>query len=76
MMTKADCLCQEITLILRAPMQLENGWMLPDSPLYQARQQWRRWLARVPGRLRPRSWWMASPHHEMQLSLSSQIVLS
>jgi hypothetical protein len=25
MMTKADCLCQEITLILRAPMQLENG---------------------------------------------------
>jgi hypothetical protein len=25
MMVSADCLCQEITLILRAPMQLENG---------------------------------------------------
>jgi hypothetical protein len=25
MMASVDCLCQEITLILQAPMQLENG---------------------------------------------------
>jgi hypothetical protein len=69
MMTKADCLYQEITLILRAPMQLENGWRLPDLPPCQARQHWRRWLAPVPRRRQPRSWWMIFPHHEVDLAI-------